>query len=121
VDCIKLQSGAWLMIYNDLTDGRWSLALSLSHDEGRTWPITRHVVRNEEKKGSYHYPSLLQSKDGKIHVLYTDGGIPEGSTMTHAETTEEWVKGGHPTPKPKPNLIESSGLLSGKPAAADVK
>jgi predicted neuraminidase len=121
VDCIKLQSGAWLMIYNDLTDGRWSLALSLSDDEGRTWPVTRHVVRNEKKQGSYHYPSLLQSKDGKIHVLYTDGGIPEGSTMTHAETTEAWVRGGHPTPSPKPNAFNTIGLLTEKPATADQK
>lgn len=113
VDTIKLQSGAWLMIYNDLTDGRWSLALSLSDDEGKTWPVTRHVVRNEKKQGSYHYPSLLQSKDGKIHVLYTDGGIPEGSTMTHAETTEAWVRAGQPTPKPAAGPLEAIGKLLG--------
>lgn len=114
VDTIKLQSGAWLMVYNDLEQGRWSLALSLSDDEGKTWPVTRHVVRNAEKKGSYHYPSLLQSTDGKIHVLYTDGGIPEGSTMTHAATTEAWVRGGEPTPKPPTSPLDSLGkLLSG--------
>ena len=113
VDTIRLQSGAWLMIYNDLTDGRWSLALSLSDDEGKTWPITRHVVRNPEKKGSYHYPSLLQSKDGRIHVLYTDGGIPEGSTMTHAATTEAWVRGGHATPKPPASPLSDVAKLLG--------
>ena len=101
------------MIYNDLTDGRWSLALSLSDDEGKTWPITRHVVRNPEKKGSYHYPSLLQSKDGRIHVLYTDGGIPEGSTMTHAATTEAWVRGGHATPKPPASPLSDVAKLLG--------
>lgn len=111
VDAIKLQSGAWLMVYNDLTNGRWSLALSLSDDEGRTWPITRHVVRNAEKKGSYHYPSLLQASDGQIHVLYTDGGIPEGSTMTDAATTEAWVRGGHPTPEPEVNELDAIGKL----------
>ncbi|MFM7315659.1 MAG: exo-alpha-sialidase [bacterium] len=121
VDCIRLQSGAWLMIYNDLTEGRWSLALSLSDDEGKSWPVTRHVVRNEEKKGSYHYPSLLQSKDGKIHVLYTNGGIPEGSTMTHAETTEAWVRGGHPTPKPKPGVVDALSSLTGTAGPAKAK
>jgi hypothetical protein len=106
------------MVYNDLTNGRWSLALSLSDDEGRTWPITRHVVRNTEKKGSYHYPSLLQTRDGKIHVLYTDGGIPEGSTMTHAQMTESWVRGGQPTPEPeKSDLDEIGKLLSETPAS----
>lgn len=113
VDTIKLQSGAWLMIYNDLADGRWSLALSISDDEGKTWPITRHVVRNEKKQGSYHYPSLLQGKDGQIHVLYTDGGIPEGSTMTHAATTEAWVRGGQPTPKAPASPLETIGKLLG--------
>lgn len=111
VDAIKLQSGAWLMVYNDLTDDRWSLALSISDDEGKTWPITRHVVRSEAKLGKYHYPSLLQTRDGQIHVLYTDGSNPEGSTMTHAATSEEWVRGGHATPKKKPGALDAVGKL----------
>lgn len=114
VDAIRLASGAWAMVYNDLTEGRWSLALSLSDDEGRTWPITRHVFRHAEKKGSYHYPSLLQGSDGQIHVLYTDGGIPEGSTMTHAATTEAWIRGGEPTPRPAPTALDAIGKLIGQ-------
>ena len=117
VDAIRLQSGSWLMVYNDLTEGRWSLALSLSDDEGKTWPMTRHVVRNEQKKGSYHYPSLLQTKDGRIHVLYTDGGTPEGSTMTDSATTEAWVRGGHPTPKPPASPLSEIGKLLSDAAA----
>jgi predicted neuraminidase len=113
VDTIRLASGAWAMVYNDLTEGRWSLALSLSDDEGRTWPITRHVFRHAEKKGSYHYPSLLQGSDGRIHVLYTDGGIPEGSTMTHAATTEAWIRGGEPTPKLAPTPLDVLGKVVG--------
>ena len=35
---LVLQSGRWALVYNDLERGRQSLAISLSRDEGRTWP-----------------------------------------------------------------------------------
>ncbi|WZO96467.1 sialidase family protein [Isosphaeraceae bacterium EP7] len=99
VDAILLASGAWAIIYNDLTDGRHSLAISLSDDEGATWPITRHVESHAKKDGSYHYPSILQDSDGAIHVTYTNGGKPEGSTIQHARLNEAWIRQGDPTPK----------------------
>ncbi len=40
VDAVRLASGRWLLIYNDTTDGRNRLAVSLSEDEGKSWPIT---------------------------------------------------------------------------------
>ena len=36
-----LANGNWVMVYNDLEQGRHSLAVSLSEDEGATWPWTR--------------------------------------------------------------------------------
>jgi predicted neuraminidase len=91
VEAIRLASGAWAMVYNDTVMGRHSLAVSLSDDEGRTWPVTRHVERSEPRSGSYHYPSILQARDGSIHVTYTrsDG---ERSTIQHARFDEAWVR-----------------------------
>ena len=37
------ENGHWLLIYNDTSQGRNSLAGSISEDEGKTWPITRHL------------------------------------------------------------------------------
>jgi predicted neuraminidase len=94
VDAILLADGAWAIVYNDLTSGRHSLALSLSDDEGANWPVTRHLEAHAKGDGSYHYPSILQGSDGAIHVTYTHGGKPEGSTIQHARLNEAWIRQG---------------------------
>ncbi|MFO0953932.1 MAG: sialidase family protein [Isosphaeraceae bacterium] len=91
VEAVKLASGRWAMIYNDTERGRHSLAVSLSEDEGKTWTKTRHVEIQSPGSGSFHYPSIMQARDGTIHVTYTHGGTPEGSTIEHARFNEEWV------------------------------
>jgi predicted neuraminidase len=91
IDGVVLDSGAWLLIYNDTVRGRNSLAVSLSDDEGRTWPVTRHLEKQE--KGSYHYPAVIQGRDGTIHFIYSyfvDGG----KSMKHVAANEEWVRQG---------------------------
>ena len=98
VEAIRLDNGHWALVYNDLERGRHSLALSISDDEGATWKWTRHVERGEPGKGSYHYPSLLQSADGAIHVTYTHGGTPAGSRIQHARFNEAWVRLGDQAP-----------------------
>jgi predicted neuraminidase len=37
IEAIRLASGRWALVYNDLARGRHSLAVSLSDDEGTTW------------------------------------------------------------------------------------
>jgi predicted neuraminidase len=98
IEAIALSSGKWAMIYNDTVAGRHSLALSLSDDEGETWKWTRHVALDPSKKESFHYPSLMQAKDGTIHVTYTHGNLPEGSRMDHAAFNEAWVMAGDDAP-----------------------
>jgi predicted neuraminidase len=97
IDGVVLASGRWLMVYNDLTEGRHSLAVSLSDDEGRTWTHTRHLER--EESGAYHYPCVIQGRDGTIHAVYSyfvrDGG-QEGKSMKHAAFNEAWVLEGDP-------------------------
>jgi len=91
LDGLRLQSGRWLLIYNDTTRGRNSLAVSLSGDEGKTWKWTRHLEK--EPQGSYHYPAVTQGKDGTIHAVYSyfvDGG----KSMKHAAFNEAWVEKG---------------------------
>ena len=91
VEAIRLASGRWVMVYNDTTKGRHSLALSLSEDEGRTWTRTRHLAKAEPEARSFHYPSILQARDGAIHVTYTHGNQPGGSTIDHGVVTEDWL------------------------------
>jgi len=53
LDGLRLADGRWLLVYNDTTSGRSSLAVSLSEDEGRSWRWTRHLEKHAA--GSYHY------------------------------------------------------------------
>ena len=69
LDGVRLADGRWLLVYNDTVEGRNSLAVSLSDDEGKTWPQTRHLER--EAKGSFHYPCVIQTADGRIHCIYS--------------------------------------------------
>ena len=92
LDALRLASGHWLLIYNDTVKGRHSLAVSLSADEGKTWPWTRHL--EQHATGSYHYPAVTQGRDGSIHAVYSYF-VKEGKSMKHAERFDEaWIKAG---------------------------
>ncbi len=99
VEAIALASGRWAMIYNDTVAGRNSLAVALSDDEGATWPIVRHLERGPRGM-QYHYPSIIQARDGALHATYTVGGDPRGSTIRHAAFSEAWVAAGDPAASP---------------------
>ncbi len=89
LDGVRLANGHWLLVYNDTTNGRNSLAVSISDDEGKTWRWTRHLEKHAQ--GAYHYPAVIQGRDGTIHAVYSyfvDGG----KSMKHAAFNEEWVQ-----------------------------
>jgi predicted neuraminidase len=92
LDGLRLASGNWVLVYNDTTAGRQRLAVSLSRDEGRTWPHTRHL--EDHAQGSYHYPALIQGKDGMLHVVYSYF-VTGGKSMKHAAFDEAWVQAEH--------------------------
>ena len=94
IEAIRLTSGRWALIYNDLPKGRHSLAVSLSDDEGESWNWTKHVERTEPGEGQFHYPSIIQAADGMIHVTYTSSGPGRGSTIQHARFNEAWLMAG---------------------------
>lgn len=90
IDAIKLKSGNWLLIYNDVEDGRYRLAAALTDDEGVTWKWKMHL---ENSKGeSFHYPSVIQSVDGKIHLTYSYFLKGEKKSIKHVSFDEEWIK-----------------------------
>jgi predicted neuraminidase len=95
IDGLRLASGKWLLIYNDTVNHRNSLALALSSDEGRTWPVRRHLEHHES--GAYHYPAIIQGADGTIHAVYSyfsPQGKKEGKTMKYAAFNEAWIEQG---------------------------
>ena len=70
---ISLRNGHWVLISNDTERGRHSLAVQCSDDEGQTWKWKRHLEFDEPGPGagSYHYPSIIQAKDGSLHASYS--------------------------------------------------
>ena len=95
LEVIRLRSGTWIMVYNDLEQGRYSLVAALSDDEGATWKWKRHLDGNPGRKvpNQYHYPSVMQAKDGMIHVTYSFFE-PQGKAIKHVRLNEDWVKAG---------------------------
>ena len=92
---IRLRDGNWVMVYNDLDRGRYSLVAAMSDDEGATWKWKRHLDGNPSTAGTnqYHYPSVIQAKDGSIHVTYSYF-VKKGKSIKHARFNEEWIKAG---------------------------
>jgi len=91
IDAIKLKNGHFLMVYNDVEDGRYSLVVSISEDEGKTWKYTRSIENVKKGDGAFAYPTVIQSKDGKIYATYSYHA-KENKTIKCVSFTEEWVR-----------------------------
>jgi hypothetical protein len=96
LDGVRLQNGHWVLVHNDTSSGRNQLAVSLSTDEGLTWKVSRHL--EQQPTGSYHYPCVIQTKDGMIHAVYSYF-CDEGKTMKHVAFNEAWILAGDSAPK----------------------
>jgi len=100
-EAIVLNDGSWALVYNDTERGRHSLAVALSDDDGQSWKWRRHLELDMRGQGagSFHYPSIIQARDGSLHVSYSYflNHLPAGSprkSIKHAHFNLEWVKRG---------------------------
>ena len=82
-------SGNWLMVHNDVDDGRYSLAAAISDDEGASWKWKRKL--ENQKGGNFAYPSVIQAKNGRIHVTYSYRLIDEKKSIKHIAFEEAWI------------------------------
>lgn len=90
IEVIKLQSGNWLLVYNDADDGRYTLAVSLSNDEGKSWKWKKKL--EDKIGGSFSYPSVIQDNKGSIHITYTYRIAEREKSIKYVTFEEEWVK-----------------------------
>lgn len=97
----RLMNGYWALVYNDTEAGRHSLAVSISDDEGKSWRWMRHLEQDlpVPEAGQFHYPSIVQSRDGLMHVSYSYflNHLPRdrpNKTIKHAAFNLQWVQAG---------------------------
>ena len=98
-DMTNLTSGEWIMVYNDLEDGRYDLTVAISDNDGVSWKWKKqieHDDRGNELGTSSHYPAIIQGTDGIIHVVYSHhhkdrNGEPD-KTIKYASFPVSWVK-----------------------------
>lgn len=106
-EIIGLRNGHWALISNDTEKGRHRLAVQISTDEGRSWKWKRYLEKDNPgpQAGSYHYPSIIQARDGMLHASYSFHLNREGlatdkqgrraaKSIKHAHFTEAWVMQG---------------------------
>lgn len=70
-DAITLSNGYHLLVYNPTQrgkNGRSKLSVALSNT-GRDWQEVLSL--EDEKKGEFSYPAVIESMDGTIHISYT--------------------------------------------------
>jgi len=88
LEVLRLASGNVVLIYNDVEqDPRCRLAVSLSQDEGKTWPYTRYLENSTT--GRFDYPSIIQARDGRLHASYSYNV----QTIKHVIFSEAWLLG----------------------------
>jgi predicted neuraminidase len=97
-----LASGDWVLAYNPLVDGRHSLSLAISDDEGRTWRPFHLLEEASPEEGAFSYPCLVETSDGAIHVTYSCRQRQDGKS----QKSIKHVSVRRPEPKPQHRLAE---------------
>lgn len=85
-----LSSGDWILVLNDTEQGRHRLSMMLSRDEGKTWSVKKVLEESTEGGDSFAYPSVIQARDGMIHLTYSFSGST-GKSIRHMTFSPDWI------------------------------
>jgi predicted neuraminidase len=111
IQATKLASGSLAIIYNHCSSHntdpdktvwppvRYPVTIALSEDEGDTWPIMRDIDASDGFRGARNlalnrrceYPTVLQTRDGAIHMAYS---YRDRQCIKYVRVTEGWIKQG---------------------------
>ena len=68
IDAVMLSDGRGLLVYNPGSANRYQLAVAISRN-GSDWePV---LMLENDSKGEYSYPAVIQDPSGTVHVSYT--------------------------------------------------
>jgi predicted neuraminidase len=74
IDALTLRSGIQLLVYNPLKsskewwNGRQKLSVAIASPEHKWEDI---YVLEDQPSGEFSYPSVIETRNGEIHILYT--------------------------------------------------
>jgi predicted neuraminidase len=85
LDGLRLADGRIVLAYNPSESTRSPLATALSRDNGRTWYARRLL---ETEPGEFSYPSIIQARDGRLHMTYTCWR----THIQHVAMSPEWIE-----------------------------
>lgn len=68
LDAVTLKNGTHLLICNPIEKGRNKLSVLVSPD-GKEW--NELIVLEDQPKGEFSYPAIIQANDGTVHITYT--------------------------------------------------
>jgi len=88
VDFLRLRNGHLLLVYNNSMSERTPLRVAISTDDDKTYPYRRNIV---EGKNDFAYPYAIQTRDGKIHIVFTSD---RRSVINHAVFDEDAIVNG---------------------------
>jgi predicted neuraminidase len=86
IEALALKNGHLLLVYNNKEKSpRDKLAVALSTDRGQSWHHERQL--EDTPNARFDYPSIVQAKDGTIHVTYSYNL----KTIKHVQFNEAWI------------------------------
>lgn len=91
LEAVVLSSGDWILVLNDTEQGRHRLSMMLSRDEGKTWSVKKVLEESTEGGDSFAYPSVIQARDGMIHLTYSFSGST-GKSIRHMTLSPDWIQ-----------------------------
>ncbi|HPO16950.1 MAG TPA: exo-alpha-sialidase [Candidatus Hydrogenedentes bacterium] len=77
-DFLRLHNGHLLLVYNDSMNDRSPLTVAISTDNDKTYPYKKNIM---EGKDDFAYPYAIQTRDDKIHIIFTSH---ERTQINHA-------------------------------------
>ncbi len=86
----SLADGRWLLVLNDTESGRHQLAVMVSSDEGKTWGGRRYLEKAAPGEGNFGYPTVIQSRDGRVQLTYTHS-TAAGNSIKHVAFEPAWL------------------------------
>mmetsp|Transcript_1272 Transcript_1272/g.3652 ORF Transcript_1272/g.3652 Transcript_1272/m.3652 type:complete len:446 (+) Transcript_1272:157-1494(+) len=98
VQALTLVSGSVALVFDNNNGERvkgdsraWPLSIALSMNGGQTWSYVRDLMPEFDPRKIYSSPSMVQTPDGSIHIMFT-----EDNSIRYQRITEDWIKGGFP-------------------------